>query len=59
MKSEYSGDPQFRKNGGSFIQAGRSKKNVEKSFKKQKSEHESKSKIIGKPNYKLYIPKAL
>ena len=41
-------DPEFKQRGGSFIQASRSKKNVEKSFKKQKKDFESKSKIIPK-----------
>jgi hypothetical protein len=35
MKKEYIGDPKFRQRGGSFIQAAKSKKVVEKAFKKK------------------------
>lgn len=49
LKREFASDPKFRQRGGSFIQASKNKKFVEKSFKKQKQEHESKSKILAKP----------
>lgn len=38
----------FKKNGGSFIQASRTKNNIKKSFQKAKNEHLSQSKVVRK-----------
>lgn len=41
------------KQGGSFIQASRTKKNVEKSYQKQKKENDQRSNIIPKQSKKI------
>jgi hypothetical protein len=38
----------FKKNGGSFIQASKTKNNIKKSFQKAKNDHTNKSKIINR-----------
>ena len=48
MESEYKRND-FRRAGGSFIMAGRTKKNADKSFKKKVELHSEQSKIVKKP----------